>query len=186
MRRAIYLGLYYMLAKRFPTQPVPGWRMGYAARRFLVTRIVKECGAGVIVKQNAYFGTGADLRIGARSQLGENSRIGHSVRIGSDVVMGPDVVIMTSAHAFEDPRTPINRQGALPVKPVEIGDDVWIGTRVVIMPGVRIGNGAVVGANTVVTKDVPALGIITGAPARLIRYRGERFAVNPGSGRSAL
>lgn len=173
--RAIYLALYYLFAKRLPTRPVPGWRLGYAMRRALVSRIIPDCGADIIVKQNAYFGTGAGLRIGDRSQLGENSRIGPSVRLGSDVVMGPDVVVMTSAHAFEDPHTPINRQGGLPIKPVNIGDDVWIGTRAVVMPGVTIGSGAVVGANSVVTNDVPPLALVAGAPARVIRYRGDRL-----------
>jgi maltose O-acetyltransferase len=171
--RMFYLLVYYILARRFPTQPVPGWRLGYSIRRGLVRRIFAECGEEVIVKQNCYFGNGASLRVGDRAQLGENSRIGPQVVLGDDVLMGPDVVIMTTAHAFEDKSVAINRQGGLPVRPVTVGNDVWIGTRVVITPGVTIGQGAVIGANSVVTKDVAEFAVVAGSPARLIRYRGD-------------
>jgi maltose O-acetyltransferase len=90
--------------------------------------------------------------------------------------MGPDVVIMTNTHAFERLDIPINQQGNLPLKPVVIGDDVWIGTRVVILPGINVGDKAVIGANSVVTKDVPSGAIVAGSPARNIRMRGERLA----------
>lgn len=173
--KAIALILYYGIATRFPTQPVPGYRLGYTIRRFLMRYIAESCGSDIIVKQNAYIGSGAGLRIGNRSQLGHNSRIGQHVTLGDDVVMGPDVVIMTSAHAFERLDTPINLQGSLPVRPITIGNDVWIGTRVVILPGVTIGDQAVIGASALVTKDVPPRAIAGGNPARVIRYRGDKL-----------
>lgn len=172
LKRAAALGIYYTVAKRFPTQPVPGWKTGYRLRRALARHIFADCGAGVIIKQNCYFGEGSTLRVGSNSQLGENARIDHHVTIGNDVVMGPDVVIMTVAHAFEDPSTPVRLQGGLPNEPVVIGNDVWIGTRVIIMPGVTIGDGAVIGAGSVVTKDVPAGAVAVGVPCRPIRQRG--------------
>jgi len=167
--------LYYGLARWLPTQPMPGWRMGYAVRRMLVARIAQSVGKDVVVKHNAHIGAGIGLVVGDRSQLGHNCRIGNNVTIGADVLMGPDVVIMTSAHAFEDRATPINLQGALPIRGVDIGDDVWIGTRVIIMPGVTIGRGAVVGAGAVVTKDVPPFAVVAGSPAKIVRYRGDRI-----------
>lgn len=93
------------------------------------------------------------------------------VQIGQDVVMGPDVVIMTTAHAWEDPAVPVRLQGDLPIAPVVIGDDVWLGTRVIVMPGVIIGKGAIIGAGSIVTKDVADFAVVAGAPARLIRWR---------------
>ena len=54
---------------------------------------------------------------------------------------------------------------------VTIGDDVWIGTRAIILPGVTIGNGVIIGAGAVVTKDVPDYAIVGGVPARVIRFR---------------
>jgi len=59
----------------------------------------------------------------------------------------------------------------LRVGPLEIGNDVWIGRRAIVMPGVRIGDGAVVGAGAIVTKDVAPYAIVGGNPAKLIRYR---------------
>lgn len=163
---------YYAFARWLPTQPMPGWRIGYVLRRILVRGIAVSVGKGIIVKHNAQIGAGVGLVVGDRAQLGQNCRIGNFVTIGSDVLMGPDVVIMTSAHAFESREISINEQGALPVRPVFIGDDVWIGTRVVILPGVTIGKGAVVGASAVVTRDVEPYSIVGGSPAKHIRFRG--------------
>jgi maltose O-acetyltransferase len=176
MQKKLALAVYYLVGKRFPTQPVPGYKIGYAFRRWLLRFIADECGDGVIVKQNCYFGSALGLRVGHRAQLGDGARIDHNVTIGDDVVMGPDVVIMTHAHAFEDTDVPVNRQGGQPLRPVVVGNDVWFGTRVIVMPGVTIGDGAVVGAGSVVTKDVPAYTIVGGNPARVIRPRGARLA----------
>jgi len=57
------------------------------------------------------------------------------------------------------------------VSEVIIGNDVWIGMRVIIMPGVKVGNGVVIGAGAVVTKDVPDYAIVGGVPARIIKFR---------------
>ncbi len=167
--------VYYSIGIRFPTQPVPGYRLGYALRRLLIRCIVEQAGEGIIVKQRSYIGKGRGLKIGNRSQLGHNSMIGPYVTIGDDVVMGPDVVIMTESHAFDRLDIPINRQGKLPTRPVVIGHDVWLGTRSIILPGVTIGDQAIVGAGAVVTHDVPPRAIVGGVPARVIRMRGGRM-----------
>lgn len=175
MKKKLALFFYYLIGIRFPTQPVPGWKIGYRWRRKLIQIIADECGSGIIVKQNAYVGSGQGLKIGNNSQLGADSRIGPCTELGNDVVMGPEVVIMTTAHAFEDPIKPIRRQGALPIQPVRVGNDVWIGTRVTIMPGITLGDGCIIGAGSVVTRDVPPLAIAAGNPAKVIRQRGDRF-----------
>lgn len=170
MKRHISLFLYYAFARWLPTQPMPLWRFGYWVRRLLIRNIADACGSDIVVKHNAYVGKGVGLKIGDRAQLGHGCRIGNYCSIGDDVVMGPDVVILTSSHAFDVIGMPINLQGALPIRPVVIGCDVWIGTRVIIMPGVVVGDHAVIGA--VVTKDVPRYAVAVGSPAKVIRYRG--------------
>ena len=172
--RLLALALYYGFAQFLPTSPFPGWQMAYWLRRVLARGIFQSCGRGVIVKTRAYFGTGAYLVIGDRSQLGVNCKVENDLVLGSDVVMGPDVFIMSSSHAYERLDLPVNRQGSLPRRPVKIGNDVWIGTRVVILPGVQIGDQAVLGAGAVVTKDIPPRAIAAGNPARVIRQRGEK------------
>jgi maltose O-acetyltransferase len=137
----------------------------------LVRHIFERVGDNVMVKQNARFGKGRGIIVGNNSQIGERSYIGAQTRIGNDVIMGPDVVIWSVSHAFDRTDIPINKQEGTGVRPVDIGDDVWLGQRVIIMPGVKVGSHSVIGAASVVTKDVPEWAIMGGVPARVIRYR---------------
>lgn len=174
----LWLAIYYGFARYLPSPPKQGLfvRCVYAFRLFLARRIFQSCGDDVMVKQLAYFGTGRHLVVGNRAQIGINARIEHHVTIEDDVVMGPDIVIMTNSHNFEDPAIPINQQGYPPARPVRIGRGAWIGTRVIILPGVHIGEGSVIGAGSIVTRDVPPFSIAAGNPARVLRKRGDRLA----------
>ena len=140
-------------------------------RAFWTRRIVKSCGKNVCVERGACF-TPA-LSIGDNSGLGVNCEINGEVVIGSDVMMGPEVVIYTTRHKYDSLEIPIGKQGYTDPKPVIINDDVWIGRRVIIMPGVTIGKGAIIGAGAVVTKNVPEYSIVGGVPAKVIKSRKE-------------
>ena len=89
------------------------------------------------------------------------------MRIGDDVFLGHNVVIATLDHAF-DP----DRRGDLVPAPVTVGNKVWIGANATLLPGVSVGEGAIVAAGAVVTKDVPPGAIVGGVPARFIRNVG--------------
>lgn len=128
--------------------------------------IIKSCGQDIIVKNKCYFGDGTRLVVGNRSQLGQNSRLGGKIILGDDVLMGPDVVIMATSHAHEKVDIPINKQGAAGEAKVSIVNDVWIGTRVIILPGVKIGNHSIVASGSVVTKSFDDYSIIGGVPAK--------------------
>lgn len=152
-------------------QPFPAYKLFYAIRRFLVRRIVKQCGDGIFVKDHCYFGNGERLTIGNRTQLGQNSKLGGEISLGDDILMGPDIIIMATSHAFDRIDIPINQQGATEEQPVKIGNDVWIGTRAIIMPGVEIGAHSIIASGSVVTKSFPKYSIIGGVPAKIIKMR---------------
>lgn len=86
------------------------------------------------------------------------------ITIGDDVLIGQNVVIATLNHAMD----PDSRADMTP-KPVHIGNKVWIGANATILPGVNIGEGAIVAAGAVVSKDVPARTVVGGVPARIIK-----------------
>lgn len=117
---------------------------------------------------------GKNTRIQIRSQLHGD------VSIGSDSIIAPDVYISSGTHLYDFmPMLTINEQDVIYKllycdfsKPVAIGDDVWIGRLSTVMPGVTIGNHAVIGANSVVTKDVPPSEVWGGNPCRFIKKRG--------------
>ena len=86
-------------------------------------------------------------------------------------MMAPGVTVIDTNHEFSRTDIPMCFQGDAVKAPVEIGDDVWLGTNAIILPGVTISRGTIVGAGSVVTKDFPEYSVIGGNPARLIRSR---------------
>ena len=98
--------------------------------------------------------------------------------IGNHVMMGPDVSIYTQNHRFSNIDKNMDEQGFDDLKEVHIGNNVWIGARVIILPGVTIGEGAVIGAGTIVSKDVPSFSVFVGNPGRVVKNRKENFKAN--------
>ncbi len=178
MRRKLALALYYTVTSHIRSSDNPG-TMGARLNRLLVKRIFRKCGEGVNIRPRVYFGSGRNISIGHHSMLGQDSIIGSlaEVVIGNDVMMGPEVLIYTSNHGM-DPGIPMRLQ-PLHLAPVHIGNDVWIGARSIILPGVTIGDGAVLAAAAVVASDVPANAIVGGVPAKVLKYRGLRKPLAP-------
>ena len=110
------------------------------------------------------------LRIGDRCVIGRGSHIvaHHSLIIEDDVFTGPYVYITDQNHGYDDPRLPISKQSQ-PERPVIIGDGSWLGHGTVVLPGAHIGRHVVIGANSVVTGEIPDFSVAAGAPARVIR-----------------
>ncbi|KKH16919.1 acyltransferase [Methanosarcina mazei] len=171
--RYICLFIYYSLATHLPVsynyQPCT-FGLPKKIRYALCRHLFRQCGENVNVEKGASFGSGRGIMIGNNSGLGINSIV-EKATIGNNVMMGRDVIIMSNSHKYEDCNVPMIFQGIKPVKEVIIGDDVWIGHRVIILPGVKIGKGSIIGAGAVVTKDVPDYAIVGGVPAKIIRYR---------------
>jgi len=99
-----------------------------------------------------------------------NADHGGRLTFGENCLVGPMSIFRTSNHKFDTLSIPINLQGH-DSGDISIGNDVWIGSHVVVLPGVKIGNSVVIGAHSVVTKDIPDNAVAIGAPAIVIRYR---------------
>ena len=116
-----------------------------------------------------------DIELGDNVSINPYACLSGKVTIGNGVRIASHVSIVGFNHGFDDIETPIHRQ-PLTSLGIEIGDDVWIGANAVVLDGVKIGRGAVVAAGAVVAKDIPAMAIAGGVPARVLRYRGKKAA----------
>lgn len=161
--------LYMVFAKHLPITYKVGGKIGGWCRYKLAKHFTSEMGKNVTLEKGASFGR--RLYIGDNSGVGINALLDGEVHIGNNVMMGPEVIVYTQNHKFDDLSIPMNQQGFQEEKKVEIGNDVWIGARVIILPGVKIGDGVVIGAGSVVTKDVPDYAVVGGNPAKLLKMR---------------
>lgn len=119
-------------------------------------------------------GSGVAIAVGDGTAMGRRCVVSavNRVKIGANVLMAPGVFVTDHFHAFEDPHSPVIVQsGLVGVAPVTIGEGTWLGYNAVVMPGVSVGRNAVVGANSVVTHDVPDGAVVAGSPARVLRVR---------------
>lgn len=144
---------------------------GPAIRAFCGKLILARCGEHVKINRHAQLSSGISL--GNYSDIGPNAYLHGTITIGDYVLMGRDVKIITSNHRSSDPDTPIKLQGWTEVRPVVIEDGVWIGSNVIILPGVHVGKGAILGAGAVIREDVPPFAVMAGNPAYILKYRGK-------------
>ena len=134
--------------------------------------VVRHMGRMVRISRRAKFSCPRNLTIGDHvfMNVGCLLHAEGGLTIGNDTEIGPYTVVWTTNHVFDDTESLIRVQGEVQA-PVVIESDVWIGASAIVLPGVTIGTGAVVGAGSVVTKDVPAYAVVVGNPARQISSR---------------
>lgn len=167
MNHSLARVFYCLLGKHLPvSRRLP---LAKGMRRFWAKQMGCKLGKEVNIESGAEFDS--RLSVGDRSSVGENSRVLGPVTIGSDVMMGPECVVLTRNHNFSSVDEHMINQGYEDYKPVKIGDDVWIGYWVTILPGVNIGSGSILAAGAVVTSDVEPYSVVGGVPAKLIRKR---------------
>jgi maltose O-acetyltransferase len=138
-----------------------------ATRRRILTKLFAAGGDSVWMQPPFFCDYGSNIELGHRVFFNFNCVVLDvcPVRIGSFTLFGPAVQIYTAMHPFDAALRRKQEFG----KPVEIGDDVWVGGAAVILPGVRIGSRAVIGAGSVVSRDVPDDVFAAGNPCRVIR-----------------
>ncbi|HKL10089.1 MAG TPA: acyltransferase [Clostridia bacterium] len=171
--KRFYLGLYYSIACNMPRSERPFSFGAKKLRGFIATKLFLKAGKNINIEKGAYFGSGKGISIGDYSGIGVGAKLSGKITIGSHVMMGPEVMIYTANHNYGRDDIPMIEQGDSEMKPVVIGDDVWIGARAIILPGVELGKGCIIAAGSVVTKDVPQYSIAGGNPAKVIKKRFE-------------
>ena len=119
-------------------------------------------GEKTVIQTGFRFGLKNKIIIGKECRINENVYV-QSAIIGDYVLIAPNVAILASSHVFIDKSIPMVYQGDTAINPVIIEDDVWIGRNAIILPGIRIGKGAIVGAGAVVTKNIPGEAIVGGS-----------------------
>ncbi len=147
-----------------------------ARRQALLSALIPDLGEDVSINAPFYVDYGTYCSIGAGTFINLNAYLmdGGGITIGSHCFIGPNCGMYTANHPLlADERN----QGYEQAKPIVIGDNVWIGADVTILPGVTIGDGAVIGAKSLVAKDVPAGVLALGNPCRVIRPLAESDSI---------
>ena len=150
-------------------------------REAILHEIFAELGEGSFIQGPIYIHYGSHTKIGKRffGNFNLNIQDDTYVTIGDDCNFGPNCTIVTPCHPLlpDERRRLFNKDGEAIrlcyAKPVTIGNDCWFGANVTVCPGVTIGNGVVIGAGSVVTKDIPDHCVAVGNPARVIRELSE-------------
>jgi maltose O-acetyltransferase len=136
-------------------------------RRSLLADLLGSIGDDVEIRPPMFVDYGSHIRIGARTfiNFGLTALDVAAITIGDDVLVGPNVQLLTPIHPIAPEPRRAKWEAALPIM---IEDNVWIGGLAVICPGVTVGQDSVIGAGSVVTKDVPPGSIAVGNPARVV------------------
>jgi maltose O-acetyltransferase len=138
-------------------------------RRALLEQLLGSVGEETAIRAPLYVDYGSNITIGARcfANYGLMALDVAPITIGDDVQIGPNVQLLTPTHPVEPgPR----RDKWEAAEPITIGDNVWLGGGVIVCPGVSIGGNTVVGAGSVVTRDLPADVVAVGNPAKVIKH----------------
>lgn len=142
-------------------------------RIFSAKKILKKVGTNINIGRKVVFGK--EIEIGDESGIGCGCNIASYTKIGKNVMFGPECMTYTANHEFSRIDIPIQKQGKTKIKPIIIEEDVWIGARAIILPGVVIGKGSVIGAGCIVARNIPEYSVVVGNPGRVIKNRKRKY-----------
>lgn len=141
-------------------------------REELMRRLLGRTGERFLIEQPFYCDYGYNIEIGEDFYANVNCVIldGAKVTFGNNVFIAPNCGFYTAGHPLDIAQ---RNSGLEYAQPITVGNDVWIGANVAVLPGVTIGDGCVIGAGSVVTRDIPAHSLAVGNPCRVIRRIGD-------------
>lgn len=139
-------------------------------RTFFYLKLFKRAGKNISIEYPICIRGKNHIELGNDVGIGNYVHIWGSggVKIGNNVLIAAHVTISTLSHDYTHENM---NKAPIVAKPINIKDGVWIASNTVILPGVTLGEGSVVGAGAVVTKDVPPYAIVVGSPAKILKYR---------------
>lgn len=137
-------------------------------REKLIRQILGKAGKNILIQSNFYCDYGYNIQVGDNFYMNHNGVIldGAKVEFGDNVFIGPNCGFYTAGHPIE---IELRNKGIEYAKPIKVGDNVWFGGNVVVLPGVTIGDNVTIGAGSIVTKDIPSNVIAVGNPCKVIK-----------------
>ena len=154
---------------------IPG-TIGVYARQGLYPFFLKKCGKGLRLGLRVKMQRPGSITIGHNVEINygvwaaASNRENGDITIGNNVLIGPYTILHSGNHNFKDPNILIKNQGYA-FGNIIIEDDVWIAARCTILSGVHIGEGSVIAAGSVITKDIPPYSVVAGVPGKIISKR---------------
>lgn len=144
-----------------------------AERREILRQLIPNQGESCFIKPPFLCDYGEFIILGNRFFANYGCKLvdGGTIRFGDDVLVGPGCTFVTVNHAVEPER---RLKGVMQCKSITVGHNVWFGAEVTVCPGVTIGDNCVIGAGSVVTKDIPPNTVAVGNPCKVVRYAAEK------------
>ncbi|MFT4679728.1 MAG: acetyltransferase-like isoleucine patch superfamily enzyme [Litorivivens sp.] len=169
VKKIVFL-LYYMFINKLPNSRY--WKGFNSFRSWYACSVmgIMKRDSHTFLEEHVYVAGPGKVSIGKGCQVNENVFI-QAATIGDHVMIAPGCVLLSKNHEHSRTDIPMSLQGETEDEPVTLENDVWLGRNVLIMPGVCVGEGSIIAAGAVVTKNVEPYSIVGGIPAKVIKKR---------------
>jgi len=162
--------IYYAIAYNLPSSYIKGWEWTRKFRGYFGRFFLDSYGSNINIEPHVKIGWGGN-ELGDNSSFGYGSVIGGNTKVGKNVMIGTEFMTIPRNHRTDRIDIPMIEQGFTKSQDIVIDDDVWIGNRVMVLPGVHVHSHSIIAAGAVVTKVVPEYAVVGEVPAKVIKYR---------------